>query len=206
MTYHVEFTTAAARQVRKLSRPVRDRVLDAIEDLGEDPRPHGATKLVGEQTAWRIRIGDYRVIYDVFDSELVVTVVRAGHRREVYNRQQPPSPTRRGQPPRAGPDAACSASCPTPRTAGESRRARSLAPTAQRTVQQAGQERGTSRASGTSGGRRNVERKTHGGVPTVGPHDERVGVCGVEFDAGGRGGSLETGQAERVGAPPDRRR
>lgn len=37
MTYHVEFTTAAARQVRKLSRPVRDRVLDAIEDLGEDP-------------------------------------------------------------------------------------------------------------------------------------------------------------------------
>ena len=88
MTYPVESTTAAARQVRKLSRPVRDRVLDAIEDLGEDPRPHGATKLVGEQTAWRIRIGDYRVIYDVFDSELVVTVVRAGHRREVL---QPPA-------------------------------------------------------------------------------------------------------------------
>ncbi len=86
MSYRVEFTAAAARQVRKLPRPARDRVLDAIEDLGEDPRPHGAKKLVGEQTAWRIRIGDYRVIYDVFDSELTVSVVRAAHRREVYDR------------------------------------------------------------------------------------------------------------------------
>lgn len=86
MTYRVEFTTAAARQVRKLPRPARDRVLDAIEDLGEDPRPHGAKKLVGEHTAWRIRIGDYRVIYDVFDTELTVSVVRAAHRREVYDR------------------------------------------------------------------------------------------------------------------------
>ncbi|SJM47742.1 hypothetical protein CZ771_02090 [Actinomycetales bacterium JB111] len=43
-------------------------------------------KLVGEQTAWRIRIGEYRVIYDVFDAELVVSVVRAGHRREIYDR------------------------------------------------------------------------------------------------------------------------
>ncbi len=86
MSYRVELTAAAARQVRKLPRLPRDRVLDAIEDLGDDPRPHGAKKLVGEQTAWRIRIGDYRVIYDVFDSELTVTVVRAAHRREVYER------------------------------------------------------------------------------------------------------------------------
>ena len=86
MSYRVEFTTAAARQVRKLPRAARDRVLDAIEDLGEDPRPHGAKKLVGEQTAWRVRIGDYRVIYDIFDSELTVSVVRAAHRREVYDR------------------------------------------------------------------------------------------------------------------------
>ena len=86
MSYRVELTAAAARQVRKLPRLARDRVLDAIEDLGDDPRPHGAKKLVGEQTAWRIRIGDYRVVYDVFDSELTVTVVRAAHRREVYER------------------------------------------------------------------------------------------------------------------------
>lgn len=86
MSYRVEFTTAAARQVKKLPRPARDRILDAVEDLSDDPRPHGAKKLVGEETAWRIRVGHYRVIYDIFDTELTVTVVRAGHRREVYDR------------------------------------------------------------------------------------------------------------------------
>lgn len=86
MSFRVEFTSAAARQVKKLPKPARDRVLDAIEDLADDPRPHGAKKLVGEQTAWRIRVGDYRVIYDVLDAALTVTVVRAGHRRNVYER------------------------------------------------------------------------------------------------------------------------
>ncbi len=86
MTYRVDFTTAAAREIQKLPRRVRDRLLDAIDDLAEDPRPHGAKKLVGEKTAWRIRVGDYRVIYDVFDEALTVTVVRAAHRREAYSR------------------------------------------------------------------------------------------------------------------------
>lgn len=86
MTYRVEFTTAAARQVNKLPRPARDRILAAIEGLANDPRPHGSRKLVGEQDAWRIRVGDYRVIYDILDSALTVTVVRAAHRRQVYTR------------------------------------------------------------------------------------------------------------------------
>lgn len=86
MTYRVDLTTAAARQVRKLPRPARERVLDAVEDLADDPRPHGAKKLVGEDVAWRIRVGDHRVIYEVLDGELTVTVVRAAHRREVYDR------------------------------------------------------------------------------------------------------------------------
>lgn len=85
VTYRVEFTAAAGRQIKKLPRPVRDRILDAIEDLAEDPRPHGSKKLAG-RPAWRIRIGDYRVIYDVDDGQLMVTVVRAAHRREVYDR------------------------------------------------------------------------------------------------------------------------
>lgn len=86
MTYRVEFTRAAAKQVRKLPRQIRDRILTAVAGLAAEPRPHGAKKLVGEDTAWRIRIGNYRVIYDVLDEELIVTVVRAGHRREVYRR------------------------------------------------------------------------------------------------------------------------
>lgn len=87
MIYTVNFTTAAVRQVRKLPRHARQRILDAIEALAYDPRPHGARKLVGEQTAWRIRVRDYRIIYDILDAELTVTVVRTGHRREVYTRQ-----------------------------------------------------------------------------------------------------------------------
>lgn len=86
MIYRVELTTAAARQVRKLPRPARDRVVEAISGLQEEPRPPAAKKLVGEQTAWRLRVGDYRVIYDVFDGDLLVTVVRAAHRREIYDR------------------------------------------------------------------------------------------------------------------------
>jgi len=86
VSYLVQFTTAAARQVKKLPRPARDRVLDAIQDLAEDPRPRNSKKLSGEQAAWRIRVGNYRVIYEVVDSELTVTVVRAAHRREVYDR------------------------------------------------------------------------------------------------------------------------
>lgn len=86
MSYHVEFTAAAARQVKKLPHIARGRILDAITNLGEDPRPQGAKKLVGEQTAWRIRIGEYRVIYDISDTKLTITVVRAAHRREVYDR------------------------------------------------------------------------------------------------------------------------
>ena len=84
MSYSVEFTTAAARQVKKLPRPVRERLLSAIEKLGDDPRPPGCTKLVGEETAWRLRVGDYRIVYDVFDDVLTVLIVRAGHRREIY--------------------------------------------------------------------------------------------------------------------------
>ncbi len=81
--YGVEFTSTAARQMRKLSPDVRRSVQARIREPGEEPRPAGATKLAGEKTAWRIRKGDYRVIYDVFDHVLVVTVVAVGHRREV---------------------------------------------------------------------------------------------------------------------------
>ena len=54
--------------------------------LADNLQPPGATKLVGELAAWRIRVGEYRVIYDVVDETLTVTVVRAAHRREVYRR------------------------------------------------------------------------------------------------------------------------
>lgn len=82
--FAVEFTTAAAREVRKLDPQIRSRVIDAIEGLADDPRPATARKLVGFTDAWRLRIGDYRVLYEVIDESVLVTVFKVGHRRDVY--------------------------------------------------------------------------------------------------------------------------
>lgn len=84
MTYRIEFTRAALRQLSTLQRRDSARVLAAIEVLATDPRPQGVKKLVGEDNAWRIRIGDHRVIYEVHDGRLLVVVFRVGHRRDVY--------------------------------------------------------------------------------------------------------------------------
>lgn len=82
--YAVEFTASAARDIRKLDPPIRRRILDAIERLADEPRPSGCKKLAGFDEAWRVRIGDYRVLYEVSDGIVLVTVFKVGHRRAVY--------------------------------------------------------------------------------------------------------------------------
>jgi mRNA interferase RelE/StbE len=84
--YTVDFTTGAAKEIRRLDQGVRKRILSSIAELGTDPRPKGGKKLAGEQNAWRIRIGDFRVLYEIQDNILTVTVVRVAHRREVYKK------------------------------------------------------------------------------------------------------------------------
>jgi mRNA interferase RelE/StbE len=87
MTYRVEVASAAVRQLRKLDPPARRRIQAAIELLGEQPRPGGATKLVGGEGEWRVRTGDYRIVYEIHDSMLLVLVVAVGHRRDIYDRR-----------------------------------------------------------------------------------------------------------------------
>ena len=87
MTYEVRLTPAAVRQLRKLDPPGRRRVQAAIDLLAEDPRPPGARQLVGGAGEWRVRTGDFRIIYDIRDEELIVLVVKVGHRRDVYERR-----------------------------------------------------------------------------------------------------------------------
>lgn len=65
-------------------RQTARRILEALNALADDPRPPGCIKLQGGEGELRIRIGDYRVVYDVVDDELVVLILRVGHRREVY--------------------------------------------------------------------------------------------------------------------------
>ncbi|ADB76296.1 type II toxin-antitoxin system RelE family toxin [Geodermatophilus obscurus] len=89
MTYEVRLAPAAVRQLRKLDPPGRRRVQAAIDLLAEDPRPPGARQLVGGAGEWRVRTGDFRISYDIRDGELLVLVVKVGHRRDVYERRQP---------------------------------------------------------------------------------------------------------------------
>jgi len=83
MTYRVEISRRAAKAVIGLDKPARRKVLAAIEALSGDPRPVGGKKLAGQET-WRIRVGDYRILYEIHDQVLLVIVVDIGHRREIY--------------------------------------------------------------------------------------------------------------------------
>ena len=68
----------------KLPREAQVRVAAAMEALTANPRPHGVKKLSGEESLYRIRTGDYRIIYQIRDKELIVLIVKVAHRREVY--------------------------------------------------------------------------------------------------------------------------
>lgn len=87
MSYRVQFTPSAARALRRLPRSVQTRIRDAIDGLGAEPRPHGTRKLWGVSDFYRIRVGDYRVIYEIRDEILVVVVVRIATRQQVYKRR-----------------------------------------------------------------------------------------------------------------------
>jgi mRNA interferase RelE/StbE len=87
MTYRVELAPAALRQIRKLDPSAKRRVQAAIELLARQPRPQGATRLVGGEGEWRVRTGDYRIIYEIQDDVLLVLVVAVGHRRDIYERR-----------------------------------------------------------------------------------------------------------------------
>ena len=86
MTYAVQLSPAAARELRKFDPAVRRRIQAVLELLAEEPRLPAAMRLVGGAGEWRVRTGDYRVIYEIHDDRLVVLVLRMAHRREVYDR------------------------------------------------------------------------------------------------------------------------
>lgn len=85
-TYEIEITSSAAQAIIKLPRREQPRVARRIDSLADEPRPHNVEKLSGIRNAYRIRVGDYRIVYTVDDTIRVVSVKRVGHRREVYRR------------------------------------------------------------------------------------------------------------------------
>ena len=82
--YEIEISPAAERALKKLSVDIRNRIFKSLLTLRGDPRPHGVKKLSDEDDIYRIRVGDYRIIYQIRDAVLVVVAVNVGHRREIY--------------------------------------------------------------------------------------------------------------------------
>lgn len=87
MTYQIELSPTAVRQLRKLDGRARRRIQAVVELLAQDPRPTGAKKLVSGRDEWRVRTGDYRIVYEIDDGVLLVLVLAVGHRREIYRRR-----------------------------------------------------------------------------------------------------------------------
>jgi len=82
--YRVEISRNAAKDLRAIDRNWIPRIVATIETLETDPRPSGCKKLIGSDHTYRLRIGDYRVVYDIQDQTLIVHVVRIRHRRDAY--------------------------------------------------------------------------------------------------------------------------
>ncbi len=85
-SYRVVLTASAERELKKLPADVVARIVPHLESLTSNPRPAGCRKLQGGDREWRVRVGDYRVVYTIDDRKSLVEVVRIRHRREVYER------------------------------------------------------------------------------------------------------------------------
>jgi mRNA interferase RelE/StbE len=85
LAYSVVFARRARKTLQRLDRQTAKRIVKVVESLVEQPRPPGAHQLKGS-FEWRIRVGYYRVIYEIHDDRLFVLVVKVGHRREIYRK------------------------------------------------------------------------------------------------------------------------
>ena len=83
--YSIEIKKSAAKEIEKLPKTMMLRVLEKIKGLSLEPRPLGCKKLSGDEK-YRIRVGNYRILYSIEDDILVVYVVKVGHRREIYKK------------------------------------------------------------------------------------------------------------------------
>lgn len=85
-SYHVALTSSAAKELKRVSGKLIARIVPRLENLASNPRPPGCKKLKGGHREWRIRVGDYRVVYTIDDARSLVEVTRIRHRSEVYER------------------------------------------------------------------------------------------------------------------------
>ena len=83
-SYSVELTRTAEKRLRRTAKRDRNRLVEAIQRLADRPRPHGARKLQGYDDVHRIRVGQYRVVYEILEDRVIVIVLKVGHRKDIY--------------------------------------------------------------------------------------------------------------------------
>ena len=84
--YKVELKRGPEKFIRKQSRKIQSQIISVLRKLGSNPRPSQAKKLIGMEDLYRIRAGDYRIVYKIQNKKLIVIVVRIAHRKEVYKK------------------------------------------------------------------------------------------------------------------------
>ena len=84
MAYRIEVKPQAEKALARIPNPHRRRIAKAIDGLARHPRPSGCVKPAGAEDAYRLRLGDYRIVYEIMDKVLIVTIVRVAHRKDVY--------------------------------------------------------------------------------------------------------------------------
>lgn len=84
MLYSIYLKKSAIKALEKIDEPYYSNIKEAIYNLSNNPRPSGCKKLKGRD-GYRVRVGDYRIIYDIFDSTLIIEVVNIGHRKNIYD-------------------------------------------------------------------------------------------------------------------------
>ncbi|MEB3309482.1 MAG: type II toxin-antitoxin system RelE/ParE family toxin [Snowella sp.] len=85
MSYVINFKPAALRQIRKLPKQLQSTIITAIEELSDNARPEGCKKLKNSDSLYRIRVAkSYRVIYEIQDKQLMILIVKIGHRSDIY--------------------------------------------------------------------------------------------------------------------------
>ena len=84
VTYQILLAKSASREIERLPAKIKERIIEALESLQSNPRPKGCKKLVGSARLWRIRSGDYRIIYEINDDKRIVDVNAIRHRSDAY--------------------------------------------------------------------------------------------------------------------------
>jgi mRNA interferase RelE/StbE len=83
-SFKIEWRKSTKKDLRKIPQAEVRRIIETVDQLSEEPHPSYSTKLSGSERTYRIRVGDYRVIYEVFDDRIVIEVLKVGHRKDVY--------------------------------------------------------------------------------------------------------------------------